>query len=179
MSERVERQAMFERLIATLPPNSERMFKFISNSAALAGSHTRHAPGPVSTIGFRVHGTVVDEILPWGEWAALRARTAAPATAPAPAPAPAPALQTRRAPHGRGDIPRHVRWYLARHAWTLRAVAAQRTQDTRSCAHAAPRPPACLRPAAAAIAYSLYLRCVPMCASTLVTGAGGAQGRHT
>ncbi len=68
VSERLERQAMLQRLIADVPLNLERMFQFILHSTTLAGTHTRHGTGPVSTVGFRVQGTVIDEILPWGEW---------------------------------------------------------------------------------------------------------------
>jgi hypothetical protein len=68
VSKRLERQAMLLRLGEARPPNLERMFHFISQSAMLAGSHTRDGPGPESTVGIRVQGTIVEEILPWGEW---------------------------------------------------------------------------------------------------------------
>ena len=68
VSKRLERQAMLLQLGEARPPNLERMFQFISQSAMLAGSHTRDGPGPESTVGIRVQGTIVEEILPWGEW---------------------------------------------------------------------------------------------------------------
>ena len=68
VSKRLERQAMLLRLGEARPPNLERMFQFISQSTMLAGWHTRDGPGPETTVGIRVQGTIVEEILPWGEW---------------------------------------------------------------------------------------------------------------
>ena len=68
VSKRLERQAMLLRLGEARPPSLERMFQFISQSAMLAGTHTRDGQGPETTVGIRVQGTIVEEILPWGEW---------------------------------------------------------------------------------------------------------------
>ena len=60
------RAQMLSHLLTATATPSRRLLTFASESESLSAKHGRMAPGPQSTIGFRLVGTSVDEILPWG-----------------------------------------------------------------------------------------------------------------
>ncbi len=60
------RGEMISHLLTGAPAPPQRLLTFAAESESLRAKHGRLAPGPQSTIGFRLVGTIVDEILPWG-----------------------------------------------------------------------------------------------------------------
>ena len=61
------RRRMLEMLVGPVKTTTVRVLTFVSQSESLRGTHSDVVPGPRSTVGVRLHGTIIDEILPWGE----------------------------------------------------------------------------------------------------------------
>jgi len=70
----IQRWNVLSSLLEPLPKPSPRVLSFASQSKGLSGSDTQLSSisaGPMSTIGVRLQGTVIDEILPWGSSARM------------------------------------------------------------------------------------------------------------
>ena len=57
---------MLSQLMTAGAMPTHRLLAFVAESESLSAKHGRMPPGPQSSIGFRLVGTTIDEILPWG-----------------------------------------------------------------------------------------------------------------
>ena len=61
-----ERWKIVSTILGAAHPPSHRMLSFASQSSSLSAAHGSEGPPPRSTVGFRLQGNIIEEILPWG-----------------------------------------------------------------------------------------------------------------